>query len=530
MKPTLQARKALLVSILAGSAVASTGCSSSGFTVASLNPFAKASPVSQPTPEKPGITESIASTATPAIGTPAKSVSTSAKDFFGKTTGAVTSVFKRDTENIASANSVDKSDPLRLDNKPDKVDPQVFVANGQLWESTGDFGKAMESYTKALGQDDKHSPALTSMARLHFRQSNLPEAVKYFQRAIAIKTNDAGLHNDLGLTLGKMGNQSAAVASLQKALQLAPGTSRYANNLASIQFEGGDPQAAQMVLMQNNRPAVAHFNMAYLHYKKGQIGQAKTHLGQALKYEPQASGDDATGRAIQRSRDMLAQINSVNGQPATANIANAKVQTATPSVSAAQAAPVAQPSATSVAAKTPVTPSAGSNGNAMALPANPAQSTPSAVAAAQPKSNGFVLPGTTANSNTIASTAASTASDYQPPAATQPVAKVATARAGTLAPAMSAIQPSKGDVAKAEPKPVAETKTAESAPKWNSWNQSFAQKSEQTSTQVTPTWPGQKAGPQEVVPGKVAPASNIEEAEPKTGFTLPESFALPSSK
>lgn len=206
-------------------------------------------------------------------------------------------------------------DPLALDNSPEKLEPDVFVANGQLWESTGNLTKAMESYQKALSTSPDHEPALTSVARLHFRESNYPKAAEFFQKSISKKPNDAALFNDLGLTLSKLGQHDLAAQTLQRALQIAPGTSRYANNLASVHFESGKSDEALKVLQANNKPAVAHFNMAFLHYKKGQVAQAQTQLNQSLAHEKDASADPATKRAIDRSREMLAQIGPASAAP-----------------------------------------------------------------------------------------------------------------------------------------------------------------------------------------------------------------------
>ncbi|TWU57965.1 photosystem I assembly protein Ycf3 [Rubripirellula reticaptiva] len=280
--------------------------------MASMNPFAKSSPS---TFESSTMGESVASSDSGA-GSQVKAVAVSTKNAIGKTATAMTSVFRRKSEEVVD--SPDQADPLRLDNKPDKVNAEVFVANGQLWESTGDFGKAMESYTKALESTPNHPQALNNIARLHFTQGNLPQAAKTFQVAINQTPNDAGLYNDLGLTLSKMGNHAGAIETLEKSLQLAPGTSRYANNLATVKFESGDPASAMQVLAQNNKPAVAHFNMAYLHFKSGQLPQARAQISEALKFESQAGGDVAVGRAIERSREMLAQIDASSGTVAQA--------------------------------------------------------------------------------------------------------------------------------------------------------------------------------------------------------------------
>jgi tetratricopeptide (TPR) repeat protein len=297
VKPMTTARQALLATVLASTTLVSTGCSSGGFTLASMNPFSKPTPLAG-TDSKPGkgLTESIASTTS--------TVGQTAKTALGKTTSAVAAVFKRnkDADNGAS------TDPLSLTSGPKKVGPEVFVANGQLWESTGDHGKAMESYIKALESEPDHVPALTSIARLHFREGKHQQAAEFFSRAIELSPEDAGLHNDLGLTLSKLNDHEGSIISLERALQLAPGTSRYANNLASLKFEAGDVARAFQVLSENNKPAVAHFNMAYLHFKNGQTTQAKKHLTEVLHTNPSDATDPAIQRAIERSRDMLVQI------------------------------------------------------------------------------------------------------------------------------------------------------------------------------------------------------------------------------
>ena len=213
--------------------------------------------------------------------------------------------------------------PVRLvcqfeeDASPNGVGPETFVANGQLWESTGDIDKAMESYTKALEREPNNVPALTCIARLHFRQGKHKQAAEFFQRAIAHNPQDAGLHNDLGLAFCKLGDHGGAIKSLEKALELVPGTSRYANNLASTHFEAGDRSSAFQALADNSKPAVAHFNMAYLYFKHDLTNAAKEHLSQSLRFESKVSDDTAVRNAVERSRELLTQIEASEGRHET---------------------------------------------------------------------------------------------------------------------------------------------------------------------------------------------------------------------
>ena len=177
----------------------------------------------------------------------------------------------------------------------------------------------MESYGKALQSEPGNPEALASIARLHLRQGNQKQAIEYFQQALlkAKTPDDAKLYNELGLALNSAGDYPQAVAALEKSLELAPGTSKYANSLASVRFGGGDASAAYQVLLANNKPAIANYNMAYLLYN-GQAAGARGFLNQALQSQ-QEGADAAVKLAVDRSRSLLAQIDATLGpvaQPA----------------------------------------------------------------------------------------------------------------------------------------------------------------------------------------------------------------------
>ena len=277
-----------------------------------MNPFSKQE---APIEKAPGISEAIASSAK---GTKSQlaSFGGTAKKAFTKTTNAVTGVFRFGGADAGREDVI--SDPLSLSNKPARVGPEVYVANGRLWESTGDNTKAMESYSKALQSEAGNPEALASIARLHLRQGNQRQAVQYFQQAIVQAPEDAGLYNELGLTLNAAGDYPKAVSSLERSLELAPGTSKYANSLARVKFGGGEPKSAYQVLLDNNKPAIANYNMAYLHYSNGQLTESRGYLGEAIKYQNEGVADAAVKLAVDRSRSLLAQIDASLGPVAQA--------------------------------------------------------------------------------------------------------------------------------------------------------------------------------------------------------------------
>ncbi|TWT98259.1 tetratricopeptide repeat protein [Stieleria varia] len=360
-RKTLALRKALAASILGASLVSMTGCSMSRPSLASLNPFSRKDTASQPLGSE---TKSapVAFASTVVNGT--KSAATKSRD-------TVVGWFKSDDELAGKTTQVESQpDPLRLDNKVE-VSPEVFIANGRLWESTGNLEKAMTSYAQALEKDPDNADALSMVGRLHFRQGNHEQAVDFFSRAVKRKPDEAALQHDLGVAMSRMGNMDGASSHLTRALELEPGTSRYANSLASVRFDAGDAAGALDVLSKNNKPAVAHYNMAFLHYRKGQTVQASEQLNLAMKYEPQAAGDLSTRRAVDRSKQLLAQLQSPAG-PAVGGPGTAIVQSVngTPGVAPVGTAPsgaaTTQMAANGQATTTPSTgvPATGVPGNA----------------------------------------------------------------------------------------------------------------------------------------------------------------------
>ena len=142
------------------------------------------------------------------------------------------------------------------------------------------------------------------------RQEQFPQAAESFRKALAASPQDAALLNDYGFTQARMGDLDGASVSINKALEIAPTATRFANNLANVRYDAGDTDGALGVLMQHNKPAVAHFNMAYLHFRGGNYAAAKAQISEVLKYESLGESDSSVALAVSRSRDMLTQMDS----------------------------------------------------------------------------------------------------------------------------------------------------------------------------------------------------------------------------
>jgi len=376
--------------------------------MASLNPFSKAedkvAAATASPAETPPQTGQLASMRQAVTGQ-ANNLSMATSSAWNKTKNGVTNMFGGASATAAEdGTKLADDDPTRL-STPASVSPEVFVAQGALWETTGDFAKAMDSYNRAVQTEPNNAAALASIARLQLRQQDFVQASQSFEKALKVSPKDSALLNDYGTVRAKLGDSAGADRAISEALVISPGTSRFANNLANIRFNGGDRDGALEALMQHNKPAVAHFNMAYLQYQAGNYAEAKNQLSEVLKYEPAASNDSAVAQAVSRSRDMLTTIDAGatriaqagSGVLSTANQISStfagQPSQVVPSAGTAPTTAAPNPAAPNTAAPNTAAPSTADSGAGVTQPQPPAPTTtPAPQATAAPPAGAFVLP------------------------------------------------------------------------------------------------------------------------------------------
>lgn len=207
----------------------------------------------------------------------------------GKAKNAVVSTF-------SGAPSGDLDSEVSLANLPNKnsLGPEIWVTNGQVYEMKGNFAAAMDNYTKALEREPDNLPALQSVARLHLRQEQFTKAVEAYQQVVRVSPT-AEHYSELSSAQQKAGRLPDAQASIQKAISIDPATHRYRNNLAGILVAGGRSDEAVRELQQVFPPAVANYNVAYLHFMNKNSAAAQQHLQAALQADPN----------LQPARDLL---------------------------------------------------------------------------------------------------------------------------------------------------------------------------------------------------------------------------------
>jgi tetratricopeptide (TPR) repeat protein len=185
---------------------------------------------------------------------------------------------------------------------PSNLGPEIWITNGQLYESQTNFAKALDNYTKALEIEPQNEAALLAIARLYVRQKQFGQAEEFFGKAIAVKPQST-LFNELASVQQQQGKTAQAQASVQRAIEMEPSNIRYRNNLAGMLVSGGRSDEAVKQLEQVFPPAVANYNVAYLHFANNNLAGAQQHLQLALTADPN----------LKEARDLM---DRMSGNPA----------------------------------------------------------------------------------------------------------------------------------------------------------------------------------------------------------------------
>jgi tetratricopeptide (TPR) repeat protein len=128
--------------------------------------------------------------------------------------------------------------------------PESRVALGNYFGALGQAIAARDAFESAIELDPKFVPAYVNAADLLRGEGRDAEAAMLLQRGLGQVPGEAALHHALGLTEVRLGQRSAALASLQRAARLAPDSSRYAYVYAVALQSSGEAAQSRKVLAQ----------------------------------------------------------------------------------------------------------------------------------------------------------------------------------------------------------------------------------------------------------------------------------------
>jgi tetratricopeptide (TPR) repeat protein len=256
-------------------------------------------------------TETLNGSAGTSVGQALSKTATSMKGQFANVGSAMSSAYSKTktaiTSPFSTASTTSSVVAPSTPSKSASVAPEILVAQGSYFESQGNYAKAIDSYSRALETDAKNPIALLAMARLYDHQKDPAKAMEFYRKTIEVAPNSGDAYSELGQLQARSGNLKDARAELQKAVNLQPKNRAYRAALAGILLDSGEPDAALEELRQVESPAMAHYQMAYLHFNRKNIPGTQQQLAASLQIDPN----------LKPARDLL---NSLGGAQNVSNM------------------------------------------------------------------------------------------------------------------------------------------------------------------------------------------------------------------
>lgn len=181
--------------------------------------------------------------------------------------------------------SLPEHDQLSLSKKP-RSGSDLYLHTAKVYEQSNNFDAAKSQYEKALETEPKNYEVLLSYAHMNDRAGKFDEAAKLYQRAIAAQPKQPTAYNDLGLCLARVNRYDEAVKHLNKAIEMQPQKALYRNNMATVLVQQNKLNEAVTQLSAVNPPAVAHYNVAFLLQRRGDMNAATQHMTTAAQLDP----------------------------------------------------------------------------------------------------------------------------------------------------------------------------------------------------------------------------------------------------
>ena len=139
-----------------------------------------------------------------------------------------------------------------------------------------------ERASAKLKEDPRDFDSLVLMGLAMRHEGSIPEAIRYFEQAIEVNSNDPDAHYSLALSLEHSGKPQSAMSHLQSALRLDPHHEAASIALANTYLELGQVNDAiavyRQMLQSPLNASLANWNLAVAYMRIGDSESALRHL------------------------------------------------------------------------------------------------------------------------------------------------------------------------------------------------------------------------------------------------------------
>ena len=123
--------------------------------------------------------------------------------------------------------------------------PGIGSPQQQQAVSPEELKKAAAPMLAQLQQDPKDVATLAKVGNLYYDGQAYPQAIEYYEKALAIQPDNADVRTDMGTAYWYSGDPDKAIANFEKALAVRPNHPGTLFNLGIVKWQGKkDPKAA----------------------------------------------------------------------------------------------------------------------------------------------------------------------------------------------------------------------------------------------------------------------------------------------
>jgi tetratricopeptide (TPR) repeat protein len=174
------------------------------------------------------------------------------------------------------------------------------------WQRAWIYQNQETLWNDSLAKNPNCGVGYTNLGFAFLQKGQADEALKQFQKALEINSNDRDAHIDLGMVLDEIGQLDEAIAQYQKALEIDPDYAEAHNNLGNTLMRKGQLGEAiaeyQMALKINPKYAEGHGNLGAAFFQNGRFDEAIAQYQKALEINPNyAEAHNNLGNALLRN-------------------------------------------------------------------------------------------------------------------------------------------------------------------------------------------------------------------------------------
>jgi tetratricopeptide (TPR) repeat protein len=162
----------------------------------------------------------------------------------------------------------------------------THFAAGQLAETQGDLGKAVDQYWKAVKVQPKCKEALYRLGVLYCRLEHFPDAVVAWKEYVKATDGAAIGYSNLAFCHELAGQHAEAEAAYRKGIEKDPNNNPCRVNYGLMLARDGRITEATIQLQTVLTSAEVHYNLASVFEFQGKKDQAKSEYRQALRIDP----------------------------------------------------------------------------------------------------------------------------------------------------------------------------------------------------------------------------------------------------